>query len=72
MPIREHHQHTTDEQRRPPPLNIQWKIPRSDWPTVLRLIDDGVSLRQIASYYDVSYETVRRIANIARQEGMGD
>lgn len=69
MPIHEHHEHTVDEQRRPGP---EWKVRRSDWPTILHLIDDGMSLRQIASYYSVTYETIRRIANIARQEGMGE
>ena len=55
-------------QRRPGPDNPQWKMPRSDWPTILQLIDQGESLRQIASYYGVSYEAVRRVVRAARNK----
>jgi hypothetical protein len=55
-------------QRRPGPDNPQWKIPRSEWPTVLRRVGQGETYRQIASYYGVSYEAVRRVVKAARRE----
>ena len=54
-------------QRRPGPENPQWKIPPSEWPTVLRRIDQGEPLRQVARDYDVSYEAVRRVVRATRK-----
>ena len=60
-------------QRHSGPDNPQWKIPRSEWPIVLRHVEQGESLRQIAKEYDVSYEAVRRVIQAARREnGNGD
>ncbi len=55
-------------QRRPGPDNPQWKIPRTEWPAVLRRVDQGETYRQIASHYGVSYEAVRRVVKAARRE----
>lgn len=57
-----------DSQRRPGPAQVQWKIPRSVWPEVLHRVDEGETYRQIASYYGVSYEAVRRVIQAARRE----
>ncbi len=53
-------------QRRPGPENPHWKIPPSEWPTVLfRVEQNKESLRQIACEYGVSYEAVRRVVRAA-------
>ncbi len=44
-----------------------WKIPVSQWPTVLRRVDQGEPLRKIAGDYNVSYEAVRRVIRAARK-----
>jgi hypothetical protein len=55
-------------QRRPGPDNPQWKIPSSEWPTVLRRVEEnGEPLRQVAKDYGVSYEAVRRVVRAARK-----
>ena len=38
-------------QRHPGPDNSQWKIPRAEWPVVLRWVDLGETYRQIASHW---------------------
>jgi len=48
------------------PNNTQWKIPPSEWDSVLRRAEHE-SLRQIARDYDVSYEAVRRVIRAARK-----
>jgi len=58
-------------QRRPGPDNPQWKIPPSEWATVLRRIDQGEPLRQVARDYGVSYEAVRRVFRAARKQVKG-
>ena len=58
------------KQRRPGPATPRRGIPRDQWPDVLRHIEHGDSLRQIAKSYGVSYETVRRVVRTARQQGM--
>ncbi len=63
------HEHITEVQRRPGPANPQWKIPHSEWPSVLRRVEQGETLRQIASRYGVSYEAVRRVVDAARKHG---
>ena len=53
-------------QRRPGPDNPQWKIPSSEWPAVLRRVEqNGEPLRQVARDYGVSYEAVRRVVRAA-------
>lgn len=44
-----------------------WKIPPSEWPKVLRRVEQGVSLRQLGREYGISYEAVRRILRAARR-----
>jgi len=60
------------KQRRPGPANPHYAIPSEQWPDVLSLIEHGESLRHVASKYNVSYETVRRvIAAIRKQQNEG-
>jgi hypothetical protein len=55
-------------QRRPGPDNPQWKIPSSEWPIVLRRVEQNKEpLRQVAKDYNVSYEAVRRVVRAARK-----
>lgn len=58
-------------QRHPGPEHPQWKIPPSEWPTVLRHVDQGEPLRKIAGKYTVSYETIRRVILAARKMQAG-
>ena len=62
------HQHITEVQRRPGPSHPQWKIPQSEWPNVLYRVEQGETLRQIASHYGVSYEAVRRVVMALRRK----
>ncbi len=66
------HEHIAEAQRRPGPSHPQWKISYLEWPDVLRRVEQGESLRQIASHYDVSYEAVRRVVRAIRKEGMDE
>jgi len=60
------------KQRRPGPDHPQWKIPRAQWPAVLRRVGQGETYRQIAGSYGVSYEAVRRVVREAhRAKGQG-
>jgi len=52
-----------------PPTPL-FKIPPSEWPSVLQRVAQGESLRQIAKSYHTSYEAVRRVLNAARKELM--
>jgi hypothetical protein len=45
----------------------RWKIPPSEWATVLQRVDQGEPLRHIARDYGVSYEAVRRVLGAARR-----
>jgi hypothetical protein len=54
-------------QRHQGPEHPRWKIPTSEWPTVLQRVDQGEPLRKIARAYHVSYETIRRVIRAARQ-----
>lgn len=47
--------------RRPGPAKPRYAIPRSDWPAVVLRVEQGETLRQVASGYNTSYETVRRV-----------
>jgi hypothetical protein len=55
-------------QRHPGPDEPHWKIPVSQWPTVLRRIDQGEPLRKIAGEYHISHEAVRRVVRAARKQ----
>ncbi len=61
-------EHVVEVQRHFGPDKPQWKIPRSEWPSVLRRVEQGESLRQIAKEYGVSYEAVRRVIQAARRK----
>lgn len=50
-----------------PPIPL-FKIPASEWPSVLQRVAQGESLRQIARSYRTSYEAVRRVLSAARKE----
>ena len=52
--------------RRPGPAKPHYAVPRSDWPDVVRRVEQGETLRQVAASYSTSYETVRRILRTAR------
>lgn len=52
--------------RRPGPAKPRVSIPREEWPTVLRRIEQGETLRDVAKVYNTSYETVRRILKTLR------
>ncbi len=54
-------------QRQPGPDDPHWKIPPSEWSTVLDRIDQGESLRKVARDYNVSYEAIRRVICAARR-----
>jgi hypothetical protein len=57
------------KQRRPGPHELHWKIPPSEWPTVLRRVEQNKeSLRQVALDYGVSYETIRRIVRAVQKQ----
>lgn len=43
----------------------RWKIPPSEWSTVLQRVEQGEPLRHIARDYGVSYESVRRVLHAA-------
>ena len=49
-----------------PPTPL-FKIPPSEWPSVLQRVAQGESLRQIARSYHTSYEAERRVLNAARK-----
>ena len=53
-----HHSHAGPDPR--------WKIPPSEWATVLQRVEQGEPLRHIARDYGVSYEAVRRVLRAAR------
>ncbi|GAC1356744.1 MAG: hypothetical protein NVSMB38_38530 [Ktedonobacteraceae bacterium] len=54
------HEDGAHVQRRPGPFQPQRKIPQSEWSNVLRHLDQGESLRQMAGHYGVSYKAVRK------------
>ncbi len=56
-------------QRHPGPDQPHWKISISEWPTVLRRVEENHEpLRQVAKDYNVSYEAVRRVLRAARNQ----
>jgi DNA invertase Pin-like site-specific DNA recombinase len=59
------------KQRRPGPKNPRYAIPPEYWPDVVRRIEQGESLRQVAKGYQVSYQTVWRIVHVPRQDEEG-
>ena len=46
-------------------MDPHWKIPVSEWPTVLDRVAQGETLRKVAEDYNVSYEAVRRVLRAA-------
>jgi hypothetical protein len=44
----------------------RWKIPPSQWGTVVQRVEQGETLRQVAHDYGVSYEAVRRVRRAVR------
>ena len=68
---------TTDEfdllphTHRHPGSDPHWKIPVSEWPTVLERIEQGETLRKVAGDYGVSYEAIRRVVSAARKSQTG-
>ena len=61
------------KQRRPGPAHPNYGIPPTQWPDILRRIEQGEPLRQIAKDYDVSYQMVWRISHTAhKQEKRGE
>jgi Helix-turn-helix domain of resolvase len=57
-------------QRRPGPDRPAWKIDPSHWPEVVKRIEQGGSLRQVAREYRVSHETIRRV--LVTVQGSGE
>ncbi len=55
------------KQRRPGPAKPNYGISPELWPDVLRHVEQGESLRQVAKVYSVSYETVRRVLRAIRK-----
>jgi uncharacterized protein (DUF433 family) len=46
----------------------RWKIPPSEWGTVVQRVEQGEPLRQVAHDYGVSYEAVRRVLRAAHRQ----
>ena len=59
------------KQRRPGPTEPHYGITPEQWPGILRRIEQGNTLRQIAKEYGVSYETVRRTLRAAQKRERG-
>ena len=58
--------------RRPGPAKPKHGIPPTEWPTVQRrVLENQESLRRVASDYEVSHETVRRILLALRKKDIG-
>src|SRR5207237_1115164 len=54
------------------PREPHHSIPPEEWPNVVRrVIENHESLRQVASAYGVSHETVRRILRTSRNQRAG-
>jgi hypothetical protein len=45
----------------------RWKIPPSEWGTVVHRVEQGEPLRQVAHDYGVSYEAVRPVLRAAHR-----
>src|SRR5262245_39846761 len=45
----------------------RWKIPPSEWTTVLKRVEQWEPLRSIACAYGVSYEAIRRVLRATRR-----
>ncbi len=56
-------------QRRPGPLKPRHGVPRFEWPSILRRVEQGESLRKVALDYHVSYQTIHRIVQTGRRQG---
>ena len=62
----ERFQPVTPPQCQPGPTNPRWKLPPSEWSTIVERADRGESLLQIAKEYGVSYPVVRKVEKLAR------
>ncbi len=61
------------QQRYPGPPQPKWKIPPSEWQTIVNRIEQNHEpLRQVARDYEVSYETIRRVLKAAHNAGHWD
>jgi hypothetical protein len=59
-------------QRRPGPAKPKHGIPPTEWSTVQRrVLENQEPLRQVASDYGVSHETVRRVLLACRKKDIG-
>ena len=56
----------TPPQCQPGPTNPRWKLPPSEWPTIVERAGRGESLLQMAKEYGVSYPVVRKAEKLAR------
>jgi len=66
---RRSHRHASEQllQRYPGSDLPKWKIPPSEWLTVLERVEQNHEpLRQVARDYGVSYEAIRRVLKAAR------
>ena len=61
----------TPHERRRPGSDPHWKIPVSQWQTVLDRVEQGEPLRKVAKDYHVSYEAIRRVLRTARKHRAG-
>ena len=57
------------KQRRPGPAQPRYGVPPAHWPTILRRIEQGDSLRTVARDYQVSYQTIHRIVQALHKRG---
>jgi hypothetical protein len=58
--------------RRPGPAKPKHGIPPAEWPMVQRrVLENQEPLRQVASDYGVSHETVRRVVLACRKKDVG-
>ena len=54
-------------------MTPHWKIPVSEWPTVLRRVEQqNEPLRQVAKDYRVSYEAIRCVVRAVRKQRAGE
>jgi hypothetical protein len=58
--------------RRPGPAKPKYRIPSTEWPVLQRrVLENREPLRQVASDYGVSHETVRRVLLACRKKDVG-
>lgn len=57
------------KQRHPGPDTPHRGVPPEQWPDVLRRVEQGDSVRELARDYHVSYQTIHRIVQAMRKRG---